>query len=369
MSTTAFKGTREEIALLRSLENSAPSEFAKAIVANRPEFTARQELAAIAKSEGISVSELSGDIIAARAMNGIVELEFNGGANSPADTMDVSIVPAKETFPSKFEAGYTEIELMERRSIVRARILAEHATRPDYRYARELLNRIGRDYGAVVSSMPIGDVKVFAVKRAINPERAIVRSERERAIVASIVAHVESTESAIAKAPLNKIPPALQRELNKAEDSLKAARARFDKAELAVRNSETPTADGLRLELAEQFDAFEDGLPLFAAIASMELPGQIIRRPFPEYMRPRIRRSPVSPVECEVLRNEMNAAWEEFQLAMSAFIAALLDSKAKDETLEFESTRSQKNKSRTENNAEFKAREAERKRNARRRNK
>jgi hypothetical protein len=300
----AFKPSREELELLKAIDR-APSNSAKTIVRNRAELSTHKELTAIANSLGISVAELSGDIIGAKTMNGIV--------------------PNSKKSKREFEAGYSAMDSRERRSIVKGIILAEHATRPDYRMARELLNSIGRDNGAVVSSFPDSTVKVFAVKRAIDPERAIQRSEREKAIVDSLVTHIETTEKAIAKNKL-KVPTALKRELAKAEDALKAAKARFEKAELSVKNSEAPTADGMRLEFVDEFDIEE--MPGDDAIESLELPLAIVRRPFKEYMRPRIRRSPVSPVECEVLRNESDKEWAEFQRQMTEYITVELATKA-----------------------------------------
>lgn len=326
-----FRPTREEMQLLKAID-AAPSNSAKTIVRNRAELSLFQELQEIAVSEHMTTDELAGDILAMRTMNGIA--------------------PNSKKSNREFEAGYSVVDSKERRAIVKARILAEHATRPDYRYARELLTRIGRDSGVVVSSIPTGDVKLYSVKRAIDPEKAIARAERERAIVESIVTHIETTESAIAKSKL-KVPTPLKRELAKAEDALKSAKARFEKAELAVENSKAPTADGMRLEFVEQFDAYDDGLPAFAAIASMQLPAAIVRRPFKEYMRPRIRRSPISPVECAVLRNEADKERAEFQRQMSQFVAFKIATIAHTSNEQLEAKRAQ-------TNAEYKMREAER---------
>jgi len=119
-----MKDARELAKAFRDMERMealTPSDRARAIVRARSERSTRESLNAAARDMGISARELAGDIIAERTF-----------------LLDAATVkPVKE-----YEAGITLAESSERRSLAKAMIHAEHATRPDYRESRELLDSI-----------------------------------------------------------------------------------------------------------------------------------------------------------------------------------------------------------------------------------
>ena len=125
------------------------------------------------------------------------------------------------------------------------------------------------------------------------------------------------------------------------------------------------SADGIRTEYVATISADDvfkydvtGTMIANATIESWELPNQIIRRPFKEYIRPRIRRNPISPVECEILRMEADAEKAIVRAMVKAEIAKRIAEKAEAEKANVEAKRAA-------TNAAYKAREAERKRNAR----
>lgn len=338
------KEAREMAMAFRAMERAemlTPSEKAREIVKAREEKGFRESLESAARDMGITASELAADILAEREM---VESE-------------------KAESSREYEIGFTEIESKNRRSIVRARIYAEKATRPDYRIARELLNTIGRDSGVVVSSLPTGEIAVFGTYRAIDPEYARALQEKAIAGAEKVAARIDSAEKAIENAPLKKGTPAMQKELADAERAMKIARARLEKANVRAEHAKAISADGIRLEEKARFHSLDLEIAislsrLAPAIESWELPNQIIRRPFRESIRPRIRRNPISPVECEILKREADAEKAIVRAMVKAEIEKRIAEKAEKEKAEMESKRAA-------TNAAYKAREAERKRNAR----
>lgn len=335
MSATKVQTSRESAREARELakafrdmeraESLSPSEKAKAIVRAREENDARESLREAAKDMGISAAELASDIIAERTM---IE-------NAPA------ITESRE-----WEAGISMVESRERRSIVKAMIHTEHATRPDYRIARELLETIGKDSGVVVSSLPTGEIAVYAVKRAVDPEYARALHARAIAGIEKVSARIESAEKAIAEYPVLKNgTPAMQKELADAERAMRIARERMVKANVRLENSKAISADGIRLEETARFDyaALKDAIVLnrlTPAIESWELPNQIIRRPFKEFIRPRIRRNPISPVECEVLKREAESERAIVRAMVKAETEKVLAEKAMAEKQEAENKKS-----------------------------
>lgn len=347
-----------------------PSTMAKTIVASRKELSTREQLNSVAKDMGIPAGELATDILLERELvrynNSVTH---SSDTNSPVADMAKAIESAPETIPSQFEAGYTELELAERRAIVKARILAEHATRPDYRYARHMLETIGREKGAVISTFPDGQITIYAVKRAISPEYARAMAVKAGEKLMAVVSRVELAEKAIDDAPLKRGTPGQKRELAKAQDALVVARRNYATAAKRVIESAAITADGLRLEIAHSYSAdsamAEYGPTLFAlspvTIESWELPNAIIRRPFRETLRIKTRREPISPVECEVLQNEYDAEQAIIRERVAAIVEAELQAKRNAETLEAENKRS-------ERNAIRRAYKTEHQRNSRKRN-
>lgn len=313
-----------EFRAMEKAELLTPSEKAKAIVRAREENNVRESLAIAARDMGITADELAGDILAERAM-----MES----------------PEKES-SREYEIGFTEIESKNRRSIVRARIYAEKATRPDYRIARELLETIGRDSGVVVSSLPTGEIAVFGTYRAIDPEYARALQEKAIAGIEKVSARIELAEKAIADYPMLKNgTPAMQKELADAERAMVIARQRMVKANIRAEHAKAISADGIRLEEKARFHSLDLEIAvslnrLTPAIESWELPSQIIRRPFKEYIRPRIRRNPISPVECEILRNEADAEKAIVRAKVRAMVEARIAEKAELEKQEKENAKS-----------------------------
>lgn len=327
-SQAEMQAMREERELLKEFETMPPSEFAKRIVAERPEFDTKTMLRQMAKDMRISVNELAADIIAAKTIGGEVVTTTNP-ANSLYRTFDIELVDGRETVKEnwhykpiaetigsrQFEAGHTIVESIQRREETSFFVRAGHS-RTDYNFGRELLELVGKEKGFIVSSLPDGKVHVYSTYRAIDPEYA------EKAGIAAFrefesgQERVAAAEKAIENAPLKKGTPAMKRELAKALDAMKPIRARMEKATQRIHNANSKSADNIRLEFVAEYDSYENALPGTTAIESLELPNAILRRPFRETMRPRIRRSPVSPVECEVLRNENDAEWE---LALAQF--------------------------------------------------
>lgn len=334
---------REFAATARAMEKAGPSAAARAIVASRKESETREALESAARGMGVTANELAAEIL----------MERERQAESQK----------KES--KEFEVGFLEVESKERRSVAKAMIAAEHATRPDYHIARELLDAIGKDSGVVLSSAPNGDITISAVKRAVNAEHATALQERAIAGVEKVAARIESAERAIEKAPLKKGTPAMQKELADAERAMVIARQRLVKANVRMEHAKAISADGIRLEYVTTITA--DDVFKFdvtgtriadSTIESWELPNQIIRRPFREYVRPRIRRNPISPVECEILRIEAKAERVELEKRIHAEVNSIIAEKAAKELDEAESERAILN-------AAYKSREAERKRNAR----
>ena len=354
-----FMASREDVALVRAMADiNRPSTMAREIVSKRQAISTMEQLRIVAKDMRVSVRELASELLISRELvntrNSVSDI---APANSPVEIDGRSIESEPETFPSQFEAGYIEIESAERRAIAKARLLAEKATRPDYYFGRELLTRIGRDYGAVISSLPTGEVKLYSVKREVNSAHAAKLQAAALEQFENGRARIEAIEKAIAAVPLSKggklrsrIPAAMKREEAKALDAMKAIRARLDKANERVENAKAITADGMRLELVNEFDAYA-GIPLHAAIETFALPANIMRRPFPEYLRPRIRRSPISPVECEVLRNERDAEQAIIRKALDDELAVILATAKEADKQLAENARSAKN-------AEYKERRA-----------
>jgi hypothetical protein len=339
-STKEARAMAAEFRAMEKAEFANPSTKAREIVKAREKADTIASLREAAKDMGISARELATDILSERAM------------------MET---PAKET--KEWEAGHSVIENKNRRSIVKARIYAEHATRPDYRIARELLDSIGREFGAVVTSLPNGEIAVFGTYRAIDPEYARALQEKAIAGVEKVAARIESAETAIEKAPLKKGTPEMKKELADAERAMMIARQRLVKANVRAENAKAISADGIRLQEKARFDSLDLEIAvslnrLTPAIEAWELPSAIIRRPFREYVRPNIRRNPVSPVECEVLRNEADAEKAIVRALVKAEIEKVIAEKAEKENADSAAKRA-------ETNAAYKMREAERKRNAR----
>lgn len=333
---TSKMDTREFDLMSREIESRGPSKMAREIAKrNAEKQNTREALENAARDMGITAAELASDIIAERTFM---------AENSATK-------PVKE-----YEAGISFVESRERRSMVKAIAIAERATRPDYKVARELLDSIGREFGAVVSSLPTGEIAVFGTYRAIDPEYATAMAEKAIAGVEKVNARIEDAEKAIESAPLKKATPAMKKELADAERAMKVAKARLEKANIRVANSGAISADGIRLEEKVRFDYPE--LPGEKAIESWELPNAIIRRPFRHFVRSNIRRSPISPVEVEVIRNEIEAERAIVRAMVAEFVAKRIAEKAEAEKAEAESKRA-------ETNANYKMREAERKRNAR----
>lgn len=363
---------REDMELARELAALPPSEFAKRIVRERPEFDTKQMLRQMASDMRISVNELASEIIASKTMVAEKEIASIVPTNSLYKTWEIEekdgrfvagvswhYSPAKESIGKRqFEAGNTLAENSERRSMVKATILAEKATRQDYYFARHTLELVGKQKGFIVSSMPNGKVSVYSTHRAIDPEYAERLGEKAIAEFNRGQERIDAAQKAIAAAPLNKVPPAMKRELNKALDAMKVIRARVERANSRIHAANSKSADDIRLEFVAEFDAYENALPGKAAIESMELPNAIIRRPFRETLRIRMRRAPISPVECEVLRNESDAEWaailEQFRIEAEKRNAA----KAAEKAIADQAKRA-------ETNANYKMREAARKRNSR----
>lgn len=323
---TSTKESREMARMFREMEKAEmanPSQKAREIVKAREKENARESLKAAARDMGISVNELASDIIAERTF-----------------AAESTVTESRE-----YEAGITLVESRERRSLVKAMILAEKATRPDYRESRELLESIGHEKGVVIASIPTGEIAVFGTYRAIDPEYA--RAMAARAIVAQERAaqRIDSAEKAIESAPLKKATPAMKRELANAEKAAQIARARMQRANDRVEKSRAISADGIRLEEKARFHylALNDAIVLDrlqSAIEAWELPNAIIRRPFREYVRPNIRRNPISPVECAVLRNEYRAEMEKARELVKAETEKILAEKAESEKAEKEKAHS-----------------------------
>jgi len=148
-------------------------------------------------------------------------------------------------------------------------------------------------------------------------------------------ARVAAAELAIEKDSLTKGTPAMQKELADAQRAMAIASVRVHRAITRYENSKSVSADGLRLEMVTQFPAGND-----VHADSLELPPQIIRRPFRDVMRPRIRRAPISPVECAVLRNESDAERAIVRAQIALEIATVIASKSTAELAELENSRS-----------------------------
>ena len=283
------------------MEKAGPSELARQIVANRKKNAAidemRAELELAAKDMGIPAKKLAQEILIERELHKASRINTR----------------------KQFEAGFSEIESRERRSIVKAQLLTEKATRPDYHIGRELLERIGRDKGVVISSMPDNSISVYAVKKSIDPRIALALLTRAQIAKENAIARVDAAELAIKNSPLShvaaNIPPAMKRELNKALDALSVAERRFNKAYLRYQNSGGKSAEELRLEKVAEFtgetvfhfDVCNVG-PANSAIDSWELPNQVIRRPFREYKRLRhYRKWPISQQETILVNREIAA--------------------------------------------------------------
>lgn len=300
---------------LDRLNSFSPSEKAREIVKAREKENARESLKAAARDMGISAAELASDIIAERTF----------AENAPVNAQ-----------PKEWEAGITIIESKERRSFIKGVILAEKATRPDYRIARELLNTIGRDSGVVVSSLPTGEIAVNGVYRSVDPEYARGMQFRALANAQKVMARIESAEKAIENAPLKKATPAMKKELADANKAMVIARGRLARADKRVIESQQKSANGFRME----YIATVTAIPATETIESWELPAQIERRPFRETIRPRIRRNPISPVECEVLRNEYIRESAIARAMVKAETEKILAEKAESERIEKENARS-----------------------------
>ena len=308
---STMKDARELAKAFRDMERMealTPSDRARAIVRARSERSTRESLNAAARDMGISARELAGDIIAERTF-----------------LLDAATVkPVKE-----YEAGITLAESSERRSLAKAMIHAEHATRPDYRESRELLSAIGRDKGAVISSVPTGMITVSAVFRAVDKDYATAMMAGAIANWERARSRVTAAELAIETDSLTLGTPAMQAELANSQRALNVASKRWERANQRVADSQSVSADGLRLEIVTQFPAGND-----VHAESIELPPQIIRRPFRDVMRPRIRRAPISPVECAVLRNESDAERAIVRAQIALEIATVIASKSTAELAE-----------------------------------
>jgi hypothetical protein len=338
MITMATKmDTREFDRISREIEKAGPSVMAREIARkNAEKENAREALEKAAMDMGITANELASDIIAERTF--IAE----------------NAIPAKGS--KEFEAGMNVVESRERRSLVKAIAIAERATRPDYKVARELLSTVGNEKGIVVSSMPTGEIAVFATFRAIDPEYARAMAEKAIAGIEKVSARIADAENAIENAPLKKATPAMKKELADAEKAMKVARARMEKANIRVENSKAISADGIRLEEKARFD-FES-MPGEKAIESWELPNAIVRRPFRHFVRINSDRKNYSNVENEVIRNEIEAE--------KAIVRAMVKELVEKRIAEISAmAKAEIEAKRIATNVAYKAREAERKRNAR----
>ena len=324
MAQTAAMEARAMARALREMEKaemSNPSEKAREIVRARNEKGIRESLEMAARDMGISANELATEILAEREMQESAKGESR-----------------------EIEIGYPANDSRERREMVMAEIEKAHS-REDYRIARELLTTIGREYGAVVSSTPNGEIAVFGTYRAIDPEYARALQEKAIAGVWKVEARIVEAETAIEKSQLKKGTPAMQKELADAERAMKVARARMEKANALMENANAISADGIRLEEKARFHSDDYKLAIVRndisrAIEAWELPNSIVRRPFREYIRPRIRRNPISPVECEILRNEANAEKAIVRAKVRAMVEARIAEKANAEKLEKENKKS-----------------------------
>jgi hypothetical protein len=130
----------------------------------------------------------------------------------------------------------------------------------------------------------------------------------------------------------------MKKELADSERAMVIARQRLVKANVRAEHSKAISADGIRLECAAEFDY--EMVPGEKAIESWELPNAIVRRPFKEYIRPRIRRNPISPVECEVLRNEADAEKAIVRAMVREMVNARIAEKAEMEKVEKENKKS-----------------------------
>lgn len=324
MAQTAAMEARtmaREIRAMERAEMSNPSEKARAIVKARNEKAIEESLRNAARDMGITSSELATGILAEREM-----LESDKGE-------------ARE-----IEIGYPAQDSRERREMVKAQIEKAHF-REDYRIARELLSTIGREYGAVVSSVPNGEIAVFGTYRAIDPEYARALQEKAIAGIEKVSARIADAEKAIADSKLKNGTPAMQKELANADSAMKVARARMEKANVRMENAKAISADGIRLEEKARFHSLDLKVAislsrLAPAIESWELPNAIVRRPFREYIRPSIRRNPISPVECEVLRLEAEMEKAIVRAMVKAEIEKRIAEKAEMEKVEAENKKS-----------------------------
>lgn len=315
---TSTKESRELARAFREMERAEmlnPSQKAREIVKAREKEDARESLRIAARDMGISVNELASDIIAERSL--------------------LQESPVKES--REWEAGISLVESRERRSFVKGVILAEKATRPDYRESRELLESFGHEKGVVISSVPTGTISVYGTFRAVDKEYA--RQMLDRAITGAekVKARVDMAELAIENSPLKRGTKPMQKELADAQRAMKVAMQRVDRAISRVEYSNAISADGIRLEKVAEWDSNTTNSP---RPESLELPKAIVRRPFREYVRPSIRRNPISPVECEVLRNEYRTEMEKARELVKAETEKILAEKAESEKAEKEKAHS-----------------------------
>lgn len=325
MAQTAAMEARklaQEFRAMEKAEMANPSEKARAIVRARNEKGIRESLESAARDMGISANELAAEILVEREL---VESPEKGNGR-------------------EFEIGYPAVDSRERREMVKAEIEKAHS-REDYRIARELISTIGREYGAVVSSLPTGEIAVFGTYRAIDPEYARALQEKAIAGVEKVAARIDSAEKAIEDAPLKKGTPEMKKELADAERAMKIARARLEKANVRAEHAKAISADGIRLEEKARFHSVDYKLAIARsdvsrAIEAWELPNAIVRRPFRECMRPRIRRNPISPVECEILRNEAETEKAIVRAKVREMVNARIAEKANAEKLEKENKKS-----------------------------
>lgn len=364
---------REANRLSRIYDNE-PSESAKAIVAERKKNSAidsvRAEMELAAHDMGIPVKKLAAGILVERELANSVRTNTNR---------------------AEFEVGYSATESRERLEWNRIQAIAAH-NHGGYYFARELLTQIGRDKGVVVESLATGDVIVKAVKRAIDPAYAERLLDKAARNLENAKSRVDAAELAIANSPLShvesNIPPAMKRELAKSLDALLVAEKRMHKAYARMADATTISADGIRLEMVIEFDAetvshydISGVMPGNSAIASWELPNQIIRRPFREFKRLRhYRKWPESPEENAIIRKENAVEIAAVRRQARELINAMLEQKHAEElaiqeaevaarNAEYKKRESSRNHhSQNEQNAEFKMRESLRKRNARARN-
>lgn len=315
---TSTKESREMARMFREMEKAElanPSQRAREIVKAREMENTRESLRIAARDMGISVNELASDIIAERTF-----------------AAESTVKESRE-----YEAGITLVESRERRSLVKAMILAEKATRPDYRESRELLESIGHEKGAVISSLPNGTISLYGTFRAVDKEYATAMLNRAIAGAEKVKARVDMAELAIEHSPLKKGTKPMQKELADAQRAMKVAMQRIDRAIARVEYSKAISADGIRLELIREWDSNTTNSP---TPESVELPDAIIRRPFREYVRPNTRRNPISPVECAVLRNEYRAEMEKARALVKAETEKILAEKAESEKAEKEKAHS-----------------------------